>query len=686
MKYVSQNNLIDSLVDSGLSKLDAKIYVYLVRRGPKKANEITSYLESSKQQIYPCLKNLQSKGLISSTLERPAKFSAMQFDKVLDALVGAKLNEAKTLQQQKDLLLEDWQSIIIKEKKDCAPRFSVIEGRKYIYSKMQQMIQETKRQLSTIANVPSLLRAEQYGLLDVAFTRQSKSKVRFKFLTEIDDSNLVFMKKLLHKTSRRGFKVYGRNPDVGINFAPQMVIRDNEELLFFTSSRSEPHETCILTNCAELIKSFMAVFDNLWKYSTPIEQKVLETETGVLPQRTLIIEEAEEAQAKAIDAMEKAKENITIVTSSEEILHYQKTPSLLKKLANKGISIKIMAPISRKNLKACLDLAAFCEVRHISNEYNKTIIVDNNHLFQFKIPHSNEKGNNVQYLSQTLYSSDFEYIYKTKKMLLDIWNNSVIPSSSTVETILEGIALSESPAKRKTKYKFTHKLYTTLQLHDNADKTGITEQDVISKILNYKKNPGTISGNTICGFSGHALIHSHETLDSDDLYIAAYHMDEESTYGSEDAIIVMSWLNTPKGFKFVPLAIVGNNPNASESWKRIYQDPFAPASRNYYLFNNEEVQIQMHGNTFFAGWTKSIPVQPKRSLPPSAIILEATGTIRSYDDEMTFSNGVKFNRQQNCYDSFVTMVNKKTKYQGPATDGLLIREFYQDIIQPKQIK
>ena len=194
---MSQDNVIDSLVDSGLSQLDAKVYVYLVRKGPKKAHEITTYLGSSKQQIYPCLKNLQSRGLISSTLERPAKFSAMQFDKVLDVLVGAKLNEAKTLQQQKDRLLEDWQSVVIKEVEECTPKFSVIEGRKYIYSKIQQMIQETKRQLSTITSVPSLLRANQYGLLDVAFTRQSKSKVRFKFLTEIDDSNLVFMKKQL---------------------------------------------------------------------------------------------------------------------------------------------------------------------------------------------------------------------------------------------------------------------------------------------------------------------------------------------------------------------------------------------------------------------------------------------------------------------------------------------------------
>lgn len=672
-------------MDAGLSQLDARVYVYLVRKGPKKAYEITNYLHSSKQQIYPSLKNLQNKGLISSTLERPAKFSAMQFDNVIDLFVEAKLNEAKILQQQKDLLLADWQSIAVKEGEDRAPRFSVIEGRKYIYLKIQKMIQETKRQLSTITSVPGLLRADQFGLLDAASTQQRKSKVRFQFLTEVDNSNFDSMKKLLHKTVKTGFKVYGRNPEMGINFAPQMVIRDNEELLFFTSSWSEPHQTCILTDCKELVKSFTAVFDNLWKYSTTIEQKVLESETGILPQRTLIIEEAEVANAKAIDVMKKAKENITIVTSSDEILLYQKNPSFLKKLAKKGISIKIMAPITRNNLSSCLNLAEFCEVRHISNEYNKTIIVDNNHLFQFKTSNSIGKSKNSQYLNQTVYSSDFEYINKTKKLLLDIWNNSVIPSLSTVEAILEHLALSESPVKIQTKYKFSQKVYTTYKLQDKADKTGIKEQDIISKILNYKKNPITITGNTICGFSGHAIIHSKENSDFADLYIAAYHMDEESTFGAENALIVMSWLNTPKGFKFVPLAIAGNNPKASENWKHIYQDPFAPISCNYNLFNNEEVQIQMHGNTFFAGWTKAIPLQPNRYLPPSAIILEATGTIRSYDDQMTFSNGVKFNRQQNSYDAFVTMVNKETKYQGPATDGLLIREFYQDIIQPSSI-
>ena len=155
-------------------------------------------------------------------------------------------------------------------------------------------------------------------------------------------------------------------------------------------------------------------------------------------------------------------------------------------------------------------------------------------------------------------------------------------------------------------------------------------------------------------------------------------MDEESSYGAEDALIIMSWLNTPKGFKYVPLAIAGNNPKASESWKRIFKDPFAPASKNYNLFQREEIQIQLHGKTFFVGWTKAIPILPNQSLPPSAIILEATGTIRSYDNETTFPNGVKFSTQQNCYDAFVTMVNKKIKYQGPATDGIVVRDLYQD--------
>ena len=73
----------------------------------------------------------------------------------------------------------------------------MIEGRKYVYSKIRQMIQETTKQLSTVTTIPSLIRADHYGLLEAAFSHPLRSKVNFRFLTELSESNVDALSALL---------------------------------------------------------------------------------------------------------------------------------------------------------------------------------------------------------------------------------------------------------------------------------------------------------------------------------------------------------------------------------------------------------------------------------------------------------------------------------------------------------
>ena len=59
-----------------LTRMDAQIYILLAKKGPLKAIEIGKALKMSKPQLYHSLKSLESRGVVSATLEHPAKFSA----------------------------------------------------------------------------------------------------------------------------------------------------------------------------------------------------------------------------------------------------------------------------------------------------------------------------------------------------------------------------------------------------------------------------------------------------------------------------------------------------------------------------------------------------------------------------------------------------------------------------------
>jgi sugar-specific transcriptional regulator TrmB len=110
---MSQEWLIRALVGLGLKRTDAKVYLFLAKTGPQKARDITTALKIHKQQLYPSLKNLQEKGFVYATLEHTALFSAIPLEKVLDALIKSKMEEAQNIEQNKDEILSIWQSITI---------------------------------------------------------------------------------------------------------------------------------------------------------------------------------------------------------------------------------------------------------------------------------------------------------------------------------------------------------------------------------------------------------------------------------------------------------------------------------------------------------------------------------------------------------------------------------------------
>jgi sugar-specific transcriptional regulator TrmB len=682
---VSQKEILNILRNLGLKKTEAKTYFYLAKRGPKKANEITKALKITKQRLYLVLKSLQNKAIINASLDRPAKFYAIPFEKVLDLFAKAKFEEAKIIQQNKGKLLSDWESIRLPKDQDVSAKFAIIKGRNYVYSKIQQMIEETTTQFAVLSDFSGLLRAEQFGVLDTIRNHPLKSDIKFRVITEVQKNHSGIMKELLDSLDSC-IMIRGRNADIGLPLFPRIIIRDNQEILYFISSQTKDTEDqhdfeAILTDCISLVKPFSSLFEELWKNSSDIQQKILEIETGISPQRTLIIEKPGIALAKYNEALKNAQKNIIMITSSKEILLYRENPSLLKELTKTGVKIKIMAPISRENLKACLDLLEFCEVRHIPNEYMKTTIIDGKHLFQFKIPESYEQEQTVEAVQRTFYTNDFGYVEKTRNMLLDIWEKSVIPSAVTAGSILEQhLSSSGQLISKNSKEKLVDLIYTSGHFYKTPKTNKTKEKDVISKIEAYKKSGKSVDNqnNVLCGAIAYTLIRPHNNFNYPDMLINAYDIDEESTFGAENALVIALEMKKLSGLKcYIPVTIIGDNPNATNGWKRDLAG--LPASNNYHLFKRDELHIQTLGNTFFVGWTKPIPLlSNQKPLPPSALLLEATGKIQSRSYEMTITSGLNQKQSFNYSDASVTFIHQKTKYQGPSTDGTFVKDMYME--------
>ena len=495
---MSQEAVLKTLLSLGLTQMDSRVYLFLAKKGPQKGKDIITALKINRPQLYRSLKSLQGKGIVSSTLQRPARFSALPFDKALDMFIKAKMEEGQRLAQNKSEILSQLQSTEIEETLDAAARFMVVEGRNYIYSKILQMINETKKQLSVIATVPGLVRASQFGLFDAGFKNPLKSTIRFRFLTDLTPENVGAMKALLKSKPYSGIDVEGRNLDSGLKLFPRLAIKDEEEIIFFISSNAEkltpePEDTGLWTNSRSLVHAFREFFEELWRNALDLQKKIVEIETGKPTPETHIIRDAETAYKKYVEIIGSAKEEIIKITSSKGLIRFWKNMPASKTWVEKGVSVKIMAPITSENLRVAQQLSKYCAVRHVYTNCPRTVVVDGKHLFLFKTPPPDqEKAEAMIYFENTFYTNDFEYVERMKSMLNDIWNGACELSAVTLDAITRSPAPTVRPLDSVSDAAeiMAKKDVGAVIVTENKKPVGIiTEKDIINRVIKTEKDP-----------------------------------------------------------------------------------------------------------------------------------------------------------------------------------------------------
>ncbi|HYA77726.1 MAG TPA: hypothetical protein VEF91_03325, partial [Verrucomicrobiae bacterium] len=541
------------------------------------------------------------------------------------------------------------------------------------------MVNETKRQLSAIAIVPALVRIDQFGILDAALTHPLKSQVQFRFLTELTAQNLEGAKTFLKRIPATGIDLKGRTPELGLRLYPQMVVRDEEEAVLFMKSQSdlpilEQDNICLWTNCKSLVLAFSAMFEESWSKATDMQKKISEIENGKPTSKTYVINDAAEARKKYIETLNAAQKEILMITSSEGLTALSKGMVPLVEWRNRGVLVKIMAPITGENSKAAKILSEFCEVRHVSTSYLDSTIIDGQHLFQFKIASpGQEQIVSAPFFEDTFYTSDIGHVEKTEKLFNDLWENAQVPSAVSLESVMnppetKDVSLSEGTIPRITK-----KIKAINVKNEVQNK--ITEKEVINKLINAQRSPEIAPSNGIVrqyGSFGQAIIHTLASFNLPDMLFHILHYEKHSTYGAVDAVGVCLWRETPKGNFFDPVAWVYDNPRSSRFWKEVLDKPLA---QNIQLVKKDELQVRVHGNIFFCGWTVEIPLlPPPQRLKPSCITLEGYGNVKTGSFTVNHPSGFKTIHEQNGFEAFVTFLSPESKYSGPGTDGFIARE------------
>jgi sugar-specific transcriptional regulator TrmB len=523
---MSEDRVSKTLQEMGFSDIETRIYLFLSKRGQQKGRDLALALKINKQQLYPSLKNLQNKGIVSQTLEHPARFNALPFDRIIDLYLKAKMEEVRRIEQSKDQILSDWQSIVVNAAEGQSDRFMVFEGRTRIFSTLEKMIQESKKNLQAIASVNGVRQVDAAGLFEKAQIHMSKSHIKFSLLLDLTSNDEKLIQKLLKGISKGQKNLQVRSPILPLKAFPTLLMKDNEEILLFIkplgeNSRNEKADVCLWTNCRTIITAFDTIFQDLWHTST-------QTKSGLSleDQQSKVTYQSTEDLAEKI---EKAKNEIFILTSSEGLVNLQISPNTLAVLKEKGIQIKILATIDQKNFETAKLLSQYSTIKHIPENTLDVIVVDKTHLFQSRHNLSKDKVG-----SHLVYSQSIQYIERMKETLDEMWKSAQKPSEVTLESISGPYGYSVFPTPNQAqKAKIESTTNYQFKVLNIKPAALTTEKDILNKILHGKKHAITKANkvNVMYASAASAVIHPPSNFNLPKMLINVNHIRKKIVTG-----------------------------------------------------------------------------------------------------------------------------------------------------------
>ncbi len=646
---LGEDNLRKALKDFGLTDSEVEIYLFVSKHGVLSGTDIAHLIKKDKAQTFRILKNLQTKGFVEATIEVPARYSPVEFEKVLELTIKAKKDEAAAIEETREQLLNYWKELSKRSLDESLEKFVVVEGRHKVYSKIAQMVASATSDVSLVSTFSGLSKAEQYGVFE-SLTRKQKNAVHLRLLTESSGHNSAAIKGLLKNLTKHGFIFKARMPDLGLAVFPRMVVKDNREAVFFLTPRTHvsvaEDNMCLWTNSRNLVEAFTFVFEDLWHNSTDLLDETEGVGTGKL----------QTTQKKYEEIMNSAKNEVLVMTSAKGLIRLWETQPLLKEYAERGVSVKIMAPIMSENYDVAQQILAFGEVRHVSTGNLETAIIDGKHLFQFKTSSEEDKSDTTSYLENAFYSNDFVHVEKTQNILNNLWKNATPPSVSTLKAVLR-------PPEQQ------------MLLRQMDDESKISGKELTSMTIDLR-----------CM----AIIQPPPHLRIPAMVIDVNQAEKQSTFGASVSMMIFLRFQTPSvnasipvRYQSVPVAIVETNPHPSLTmvWKTLFAG--TPAEQNVIVVKPDELELYRRGNTVFAGWTMPIPLPTTgNNLPPSCIMLERYGSLKHFNLAADFPSGYKVKQAMDYQDAFVTYISPLWNYAGSGIEGMVCTNTTRSLYAP----
>ena len=256
-----------------LTPNETEVYLFVLKRGPSKCNEIAKTLSKNRPHTYRILTKLERINMIEKTLESPTRFVAVPLKDFLDLKIREKQEQTFMLKQTRKEVLLHWKKIQETREVVLPEKIALIEGQNRISGKTKQIIGGVKKQLILYLGILEFSPLLQHEIENLILKKARRKSLSFRILER--PKNVGYQVEN-QKSKRKDLpkNIQKRTLSREMNLATNFVVRDDAETLILTQTigstrgRARPKEICIWTDSKSIIAILKTLFETLWQDST----------------------------------------------------------------------------------------------------------------------------------------------------------------------------------------------------------------------------------------------------------------------------------------------------------------------------------------------------------------------------------------------------------------------------------
>jgi len=261
---IDLEKICEELLKFGLTKNQAKVFIFLGKYGSKTSPEVCKALNLPRTETYSVLNDLLNLGIVSSEFHHPTKYSALSMDKAILTMINTAQENVNKLAKKEIELAKLWNKIPSFDSTNNdskLEKFQMLQGIPRIHNKIKEMINESESEVRIMCTEKDLSRfyysdiLEKLGNLriDVKLIISPTQKIP-RFVRVIDVSKIRLM-----PTSNGDNQCF--------------IVKDSEEALVFLRNADRPSKNAFAfwTDTNSLMNSMKKLFDYSWKNSLPFD-------------------------------------------------------------------------------------------------------------------------------------------------------------------------------------------------------------------------------------------------------------------------------------------------------------------------------------------------------------------------------------------------------------------------------